>query len=482
MRRTKIVATIGPATSSKEQITALIKAGMNVARLNFSHGTHEEHAERIRLIREVADELTLPIAILQDLQGPKIRTGPLKGAAPIMLQAGERLVITTRDVIGEPGLISTTYDLLPGDVKAGDRLLLSDGLIELRCLSSSADEVVTEVVSGGMLREHQGINLPGVAVSAPSMTEKDYEDLKFGLAQDVDYVALSFVRRPQDVLEVRSKINEQGKRTPVIAKIEKPEAVSNIKDIILVSDGVMVARGDLGVEMPPEQVPLIQKAIIDEANRRGIPVITATQMLESMIQNPRPTRAEASDVANAIIDGTDAVMLSGETATGKYPIEAVSMMARIALVTEARTMVSDNQQEVQRTTPDAASHAISNAACTIARSIPIVAIVAFTQSGYTAHLVAKNRPNVPIFAMTPNDDVYRRLALVWGIRPLRCPFVDRLDTLSNIMREELLRTESAKIGDLVVVTGGHPLVIKGHTNFLKIMKVEAPKRKKPAED
>lgn len=473
MRRTKIVATLGPATSSLDAITRLIQAGMDVARLNFSHGTHEDHAQRIAWVREAAQRSNRPIAILQDLQGPKIRTGPLENAQPIMLEAGDRLVITTDEIAGRPGLISTTYDGLPRDVRPGDRVLLSDGLIELRCLAVSGNEVETEVVNGGLLRENQGINLPGVAISAPAMTEKDLEDLRFGLAQGVDYVAISFVRRADDVKRVREEIAAAGKRTPIIAKIEKPEAVTNIEAIIAASDGVMVARGDLGVELPPEQVPLIQKSIIEEANRQGVPVITATQMLESMIHNPRPTRAEASDVANAIIDGTDAVMLSAETATGEYPIEAVTMMSRIAQVIEASGRDSNRTPlQTQRTPkPETYSHAISTAACAIARSIPIAAIVAFTQSGYTARLVAKERPRVPVIAVTPDEHVFRQMALVWGVQPLLIPYIDRLDTLSGKTCELLLAHNYARHGESVVMTGGHPLSERGMTNFLKILQI-----------
>lgn len=471
MRRTKIVATLGPATNTEEKIVQLAEAGMNVARLNFSHGAHADHASRIRLLRQVSIQLNKPIAVLQDLQGPKIRTGKLVEHQPIQLKNGEQFVITNQEMIGEPGKVSTTYTNLPHDCKPGDRILLSDGLIELQVKECTETDVITEVVTGGMLRENQGINLPGVAVSAPAMTEKDREDLLFGLHEGVDYVAISFVRRAADVELVKQEIAAAGYKTPVIAKIEKPEAVANIDAIVAVSDGIMVARGDLGVELPPEQVPLIQKRIIAAANREGVPVITATQMLESMIVNPRPTRAEASDVANAILDGTDAVMLSGETASGAYPVEAVAMMARIAEVTERgqpRKPVTDGG--INRT-PETYSHAISHAACAIAESINITAIVAFTSSGYTARLVAKDRPKVPIVAMTHEYDVYHRLALLWGVEPLLCPFVSRLDDLSNLARSIMLERDIIKAGDSVVITGGHPLAVRGTTNFLKILSI-----------
>ncbi|MBP8252958.1 MAG: pyruvate kinase [Herpetosiphon sp.] len=471
MRRTKIVATLGPASDTEEKITALAQAGMNVARLNFSHGTHRDHAERIRVLREISIKINRPIAILQDLQGPKIRTGKLVDGQPIPLKTGEQFVITIdEDVVGAPGRVNTTYKPLPQDCKPGDRILLSDGLIELRVKECTATEVITDVVTGGMLREKQGINLPGVAVSAPAMTEKDREDLYFGLHEGVDYVAISFVRRAEDVVLVQNEIAAKGYKTPVIAKIEKPEAVDNIESIVRVADGIMVARGDLGVEMPAEQVPLIQKKIILAANREGIPVITATQMLESMIVNPRPTRAEASDVANAILDGTDAVMLSGETANGAYPLEAVSMMAKIAEESE-KAFVSRLVRNEDNSEPETYSHAISHAASAIAASISIAAIVAFTSSGYTARLVAKDRPKVPIVAMTHEYDIYHRLALLWGVEPLLCPFVSRLDDLSNLARSIMLERDVIKPGDSVVITGGHPLAVRGTTNFLKILAI-----------
>ncbi|MBA3471451.1 MAG: pyruvate kinase [Herpetosiphonaceae bacterium] len=471
MRRTKIVATLGPATNTEEKIIQLAEAGMNVARLNFSHGTHADHAERVRLLRQVSIKLNRPIAVLQDLQGPKIRTGKLVDHQPIQLKNGEEFIITKIEMVGVPGKVSTTYTNLPHDCKPGDRVLLSDGLIELKVKECTDSDVITEVVTGGTLRENQGINLPGVDVSAPAMTEKDHADLIFGLHEGVDYVAISFVRRAADVELVKQAIAAAGYKTPVIAKIEKPEAVANIDAIVAVSDGIMVARGDLGVELPPEQVPLIQKRIISAANREGVPVITATQMLESMIVNPRPTRAEASDVANAILDGTDAVMLSGETASGAYPIEAVAMMARIAEVTERGQARKAASEIMADRAPETYSHAISHAACAIAESINITAIVAFTSSGYTARLVAKDRPKVPIVAMTHEYDVYHRLALLWGVEPLLCPFVSRLDDLSNLARSIMIERAIIKVGDSVVITGGHPLAVRGTTNFLKILAI-----------
>jgi pyruvate kinase len=474
MRRTKIVATIGPACGSPEMIERLLAAGMDVARLNFSHGTHADHAGRIVLLREAARRADRPLTILQDLQGPKIRTGALKDAKPVQLKAGDRFDITTHKVDGTAARVSTTYTPLPRDVLPGDRILLSDGLIELRVIEATADEVRTEVVFGGELREHQGINLPGVNVSAPALTEKDLADLEFGLAQGVDYVAISFVRRAADVADVKARIKAAGKTPPVIAKIEKPEALDELAAILEIVDGIMVARGDLGVEMPAEQVPVVQKRLIEAANDAGVPVITATQMLDSMIRNPRPTRAEASDVANAIIDGTDAVMLSGETANGMFPIESVQMMAKIAEVAEASGRHAEHSamSDLSVTRQHSVSDAISAAACAIVQSLPVQAIVAFTLSGSTARLVSSMRPTVPVLAFTPSETVYHRLNLIWGITPIMCDYVDRLDDLGLRVRDISLARGYAKPGDSVVVTGGHPIASRGATNFVKVLRLD----------
>jgi pyruvate kinase len=474
MRRAKIVATLGPATDSPERIAELIEAGVNVIRLNLSHGSHEDHARRVAIVRSLARKVKKPIAILLDLQGPKIRTGKLKGGAYVQLVYGQPFVITTREVEGTSQIVGTTYQALPGDVRAGNRVLLSDGLIELQVQGTTETDVETTVLHGGELRENQGINLPGVMVSAPSLTEKDVEDLKFGLDQGVDYVALSFVRKPEDIVVLREHISRQGLSTPVIAKIEKPEALAQLDEIMQSVDGVMVARGDLGVEMRPEQVPLIQKRIIRVANKHGVPVITATQMLESMIHNPRPTRAEASDVANAILDGTDAVMLSGETAVGEFPIEAVRIMARIAQETEQsmHAIYQDNEDSSQLTiSRSSVAEAIAQAATAITQVLDVKAIIAFTQSGNTARLVAHNRPRVPILACTPAEAVYRRLSLIWGILPVICPFVERLDDLGEVVKDILIENGWAAPGDSVVLTGGHPLPKRGVTNLLKVMEV-----------
>ena len=474
MRRTKIVATLGPATSTPERIAGLIRAGMNVARLNFSHGTHAEHAARIAMVRRAAAEAGRHVAILQDLQGPKIRTGPLENGQPVELVAGQRFVITTEPIVGDAHRVSTTYRALPLDVRPRDRILLSDGLIELVVTGHTDTEVETEVVHGGRLREHQGINLPGVRVSAPAATEKDLADLAFGLEQGVDYVALSFVRRASDVREVKEFIRRAGKQTPVIAKIERPEALDVLPEILAEADGIMVARGDLGVEMPPERVPIVQKQIIAAANQALLPVITAPQMLESMIHNPRPTRAEASDVANAIIDGTDAVMLSGETAAGAYPIEAVQMMALIADAVEASYTGGQHSTTPRWSIAPAQStpRAIAAAACTIANSLPVRFIVVLTQSGASARLVSHYRPEVPILAFCPSEETARRTSLYWGVTPIVIEARDRLDELEQQIVRMMRETGMVRKGDLIVLSGGHPVYRYGPTNFLKVITIE----------
>ncbi len=476
MRRTKIVCTIGPATNSEEQIERLIRAGMNVARLNFSHGTQEDHAVVIKRVRAVSARLNCSIALLQDLQGPKIRVGSLQGGQPVRLVDGATLTITARDIVGTAEQVSTTYKPLPTDVKVGDRILLDDGLLELRVLSSNETDVVCQVVHGGLLKEHKGINLPGVAVSAPALTEKDRADLKFGIMHGVDYIALSFVRRPEDIREAKQLIRQhqgelEGKKSqagaipiPLIAKLEKPEAIQRLDEILEVVDGVMVARGDLGVEMAPEKVPLIQKRIIARCNDLGLPVITATQMLESMIMNPRPTRAEASDVANAILDGTDAVMLSAETATGAYPIEAVEMMVRIALETEAGNKTA-RQPQCKRLTQ---SHAVSHAARALTEEASVQAVVVFTRSGNSAQLISKDRPRTPIIAYTPSERVYHQLSLWWGVWPHCIGLQGTIEDLIAVVDQRLRDDNLVRRDELVVIMGGFPVASQARTNFVKL--------------
>jgi pyruvate kinase len=473
-RRTKIVCTIGPASASQEIISQLIEAGMDVARLNFSHGTHEDHARVASMIRAAAERLGHPVAILQDLQGPKIRTGALQDHQPVRLVDGSPVTITTRVVAGMASLLSTTYAALPDDVKVGDRILLSDGLIELSVTAVEPPDIHCEVVHGGRLGEHQGINLPGVAVSAPALTTKDREDLTFGVALGVDYIALSFVRRPTDVVEAKQAIaDELAKRgnatapIPLIVKIEKPDALEHLDAILKESGGVMVARGDLGVEMPLEQVPLIQKRIIKRANELEIPVITATQMLESMITNPRPTRAEVSDVANAIIDGTDAVMLSGETAVGQFPVATVRVMSRIACATEANGRTARIYTEQETTN----AQAISHAARTLADQAQVKCIVVFTRSGSSAHLISKDRPTVPILALTPDESVLRRLSLWWGVTPRHANLMETTEALIAWVDMYLQIEGMAQRGDHVVILGGMPVARRAKTNFIKLHRV-----------
>ena len=481
MRRTKIVCTIGPATSSEERLEQLMQAGMNVARLNFSHGRQEEHALVIERIRAISARLGWAVAILQDLQGPKIRTGLLEGRKPVTLADNARVVITTRDTPGTAELISTTYQQLPQDVKPGDRILLNDGLLELSVLSANETDVFCSVVHGGELGEHKGINLPGVAVSAPALTEKDRDDLRFGVMHDVDYVALSFVRKPEDILEAKQYMRElqlerHGKNKkllptiPLIAKLEKPEAIAHLEEILKVTDGVMIARGDLGVEMAPEKVPLIQKHIITRCNELGLPVITATQMLESMIVNPRPTRAEVNDVSNAVLDKTDLVMLSAETASGAYPIEAVQMMVRIILETEAGGKTAHQPQRKRLSQEQAVSHA----ARALSEQASVKAIVVFTQSGNTARLISQDRPRTPILAYTPSLTVYRQLALWWGVRPCCIEMRGFTDELMETVGQQLVDAGLLHAGEYVVIMGGLPFGSRARTNFVKLHQVREP--------
>lgn len=472
-RKTKIVATIGPATSSEARLEELIRAGVNVVRLNFSHGTHAEHAAVIERTRRVAERLGEPVAILQDLQGPKVRTGLLVNHEALDLKDNSTLTITTRDVVGANNVVSTTYQDLPRDVRPEDCILVDDGNIELHVLEVKDQDVITQVVHGGPLGEHKGINLPGVNVSIPSLSAKDREDLAFGLAHGVDYVAISFVRRAEDVQEAKDLILELNRNepVPVIAKLEKPQAVEkeNLKAILEISDGVMVARGDLGVELSPQEVPIVQKAIIATANARGRWVITATQMLESMITHTRPSRAEASDIANAIFDGTDAVMLSGETSTGMYPALAVRTMATIAL--EAERHLEWSLWHEQRTTTDDDALAIARAARALAYERNVKAIFAFTRSGRTARFMSKERPTCPIYAFAPDPKVVRQLALAWGVVPFESPYVTTMEAMIASAEQITLARGLVEHGDQVVFVGSMPVTEQGITNFLKLHRI-----------
>ncbi len=445
-RHSKIVCTIGPASRSPRMIDRLLSAGMDVARLNFSHGTHEEHAKSISMLRAAAIEHEKPIAILADLQGPKIRTGPLAGGGPVLLRAGQRFVITTARVLGDSTRVNTVFTPLPKEVHRGNRILLSDGLIQLRVEQVRDNQVICEVVNGGALGEHKGINLPGVKLHVPALTPKDRADLVFALKHGADYIAVSFVRRPEDVLLAKQLIRRAGKDTPVIAKLEKPEAIENLDAILRAADGVMVARGDLGVEMKPERVPVVQKTIIARAREFRRPVITATQMLESMTENPRPTRAEASDVANAIFDGSDAVMLSAETASGKYPVEAVGMMARI--IEEAEASI----REFPRPAPQEqlkVAETVAELVCHASRELHMKLIAVFTHSGFTARLVSRYRPLVPIVAFSPEAETRRRMALIWGVLPRKIQDVQKVDGLAKIAEKRLLEERLVRKGDVI---------------------------------
>ena len=453
-------------------IRDLVRAGADVFRLNFSHGTHEEHARQIERVRRIAEKEGRPIAILQDLQGPKIRTGRLKYRTPIALREGTNLTLTPRDVAGSATVVSTTFPTMAQEVEPGSRILLSDGLIELRVRSIKGEDVECEVINGGMLGEHQGINLPGSALSIPSLTAKDRKDLEFGLKHAVDMIALSFVRTGDDVREIKRSIGSRNDGTPVIAKLEKPQAIEHLEDILDVADGVMVARGDLGVELPPEQVPVIQKEIIRRASEWRKPVITATQMLESMIENPRPTRAEVSDVANAIFDGTDAVMLSGETAKGKYPREAVAMMARIVAHAEANM---DPAPYLRRHTGTELSIAetICESVAHAADDLDMRAIVVFTETGTTARLISKYRPRCPVYAFADAAPICNRMNVLWGVQPILSGPAHSTDEMIRAAESELLHRGLVSVGNVVgIVTGTR--MEAGFTNLMLLRTLRDP--------
>jgi pyruvate kinase len=470
-RHSKIVCTIGPATRSPRMIRKLIAAGMDVARLNFSHGTHQEHAQSIAMLRDAAAEHKRPLAILADLQGPKIRTGALAGGGTVLLRGGQKFVITTAKVLGDSTRVNTTFHPLPREVKPGDRILLSDGLIELRVDKTSRSEVICQVVNGGILGEHKGINLPGVKLHVPAITEKDRLDLRFALAHGADYIAASFVRRAEDVHLAKELVRRARKDTPVIVKLEKPEAIENLEQILPVSDGVMVARGDLGVEMNPEQVPVVQKNIIARAREFRRPVITATQMLESMTENPRPTRAEASDVANAIFDGTDAVMLSAETATGKYPVEAVGMMARIIEVAESSIHEFPRPAGQERLK---IAETVAESVCHASRELHMKLIAVFTHSGFTARLISRYRPLVPIVAFSPEVETRRRMALLWGVTPRSIVDIKKIDALPGLAEKRLLEERLVRKGDVIGIIAGTPMGVRGTTNIMKFHVIGSP--------
>lgn len=467
MRRAKIVCTLGPAVGSKELIVELVRAGMNVARINASHGSHEEHEQRIDWVREASRELGEPVAVLVDLQGPKIRLGTFADG-PQLLNPRDIFTITTEDVPGTKELVSTTHKELPQDAHPGDIILIDDGKVQVRVVSVDGPRVTTEVVIGGMVSDHKGVNLPGVAVSVPALSEKDREDLEWGLNYGCDLVALSFVRSPDDARDVHEIMDTVGRTVPVIAKIEKPQAVTVLEEIVDVFDGIMVARGDLGVELPLQQVPIVQKHAIDVARRHSKPVIVATQVLDSMINAPTPTRAETSDCANAILDGADAVMLSGETSVGTYPVKCVETMASIIEYTEEHGLETIPKiSSLHRTR----NGVITRAAMDIGESLGVKYLTVFTQSGQTARRMARLRPRIPLIVFTPDPEVRQRLALVWGVRTVLCGQVEHTDDMVDQVDELLLTNELALNGDRVVIICGMPAGKVGSTNTIRIHKM-----------
>jgi pyruvate kinase len=466
-RRAKIVATLGPASNSEQVIRAMIRAGVDVVRLNFSHSTHERKVAVMQKIRKVSREENKPLCILADLQGPKIRTALLKDHQPVLLKAGHKITITPRDVLGTASLVGTTFKTLAENVEQGSRILISDGLLELRVHQITGGDVVCDIVNGGMLGESKGINLPGVLVRTPSLTEKDSEDLEFALNHGVDAIAVSFVRTAEDVSLVRNRVAAHGADTWIIAKLEKPQAVEHLDAILQVADGIMVARGDLGVEVPPEKVPAIQKYIIRRAAEYFKPVITATQMLESMIENPRPTRAEVSDVANAIYDGTDAVMLSGESAVGKYPVESVEMMARIVTETERHMRENLDIQPRERRSGLTIAETICEATAHAADDLDLRGIALFTESGATARQLSKYHPTAPIFALSPLDVTVNRLNLLWGTTPIRCPKVNSNEAMVDCAETLLEQGGYVRPREVIAIVAG-TRTKSGSTNFLRL--------------
>src|SRR5579863_10515075 len=466
-RRAKIVATLGPASNTVPVFRDLVRAGVDVVRLNFSHGTHEEKLALIQMIRKVSREERKPLCILGDLQGPKIRTSKLKDHQAVLLKAGQRLTITPRDVPGTASLVGTTFKTLAENVEQGSRILLSDGLIELRVHEVLGGDVVCEIINGGMLGENKGINLPGIPVRVPSLTDKDSADLEFAIRNGVDAVAVSFVRTAEDVRLVRNRVSAYGGETWIIAKLEKPQAIEHLDTILQAADGIMVARGDLGVEVPPEQVPAYQKHIIRRASEYRKPVITATQMLESMIENPRPTRAEVSDVANAVYDGTDAVMLSGESAVGKYPVETVAMMGRIVFEAERHMRTQTFKEPQIRATHLSIAETICEATAHAADDLDLRGIAVFTESGATARQLSKYHPTAPIFALSPVDITINRINLLWGTTPIRCPKVNSTEALVDVAESLLEQNGYVRNREVIAIVAG-TRTKSGSTNFLRL--------------
>lgn len=474
MRKSKIVCTIGPASESEEMLARLMQQGMNVARLNFSHQTQKEHRERINTIKKVREELDLPVAIMLDTKGPEVRTGDFENGE-VEVQTGDTFTLTIRDVLGTNEISHITYKDLPHDVKIGDHILIDDGLIELEVIGKDSQDVKCIVKNGGTINNHKGVNIPGVSIGLPSLTEKDKEDIIFGIENELDFIAPSFIRKAQDVIAIRKILEENGgEDIQIISKIENREGVDNIDEIIAMSDGIMVGRGDLGVEIPPEEVPLVQKLLIRKCNEAGKAVITATQMLDSMIRNPRPTRAEVTDIANAILDGTDSIMLSGETAAGKYPEESVKTMSDIATRIEKSLDYVELLRSKSIGRDLTITNAISHASCSTAQDLEAEAIVTPTSSGYTAMAVSKYRPKAPIIATTPFDKVMRKLSLTWGVYPIKSKNVATTDDIINVSVQAIMEKGYLKQGDLIVITAGVPVGEAGSTNLIKVHTIGEP--------
>ncbi|WP_258099952.1 pyruvate kinase [Marinoscillum pacificum] len=471
-KKTKIVATIGPASRNKETLRELIKAGANVFRLNFSHGTHDDHKQTIDMVRELNEELGSSVALLQDLQGPKIRVGKVENDG-VPIHPGQQLIITTEDILGTSEKVSTVYEGIVNDVKPGDTILMDDGNIELKTIKVEGADVYTEVVHGELLKSRKGINLPDSNVSAPSMTEKDIEDLEFAFQFDLEWVALSFVRKASDIHQIKERIAKAGVNTKVIAKVEKPEAIANLDEIIEATDGVMVARGDLGVEVPSERVPILQKRMVKKCNRLGKPVIIATQMMESMIENPRPTRAETNDVANAVFDGADAIMLSAESASGKFPVQAVQQMSKTiqAVESDSRTIYSKFQEEDEASSTRL-NDLLIRSACRLADNVGAKALIGMTKSGYSGYRLAMHRPKAHIFLITNQKYLLRQMNLVWGVTGFYYDKTEGIDDTLEQIEKQLVAEGYLEKGDVYINTASMPSHWKGHTNMVRVSEVE----------
>jgi pyruvate kinase len=468
--KTKIVATVGPASNSKDMLRALIKEGVDVFRLNFSHGTHEDHAKVIKNVRELNAEMGTHVCLLQDLQGPKIRVQDMQ--PDVVIERGQEFIITTRELVGNREMASTSYKLLPNDVKVGDMILIDDGKIELKVKEVRDIDVITEVIYGGPLKPRKGINLPFTKVSAPSLTEKDMKDLEFGLKNDVEWIALSFVRKAHDITVLRNIIDQNKSNAKIVAKVEKPEALNNIDEVIAATDAVMVARGDLGVEIWMEEVPMVQKMLVEKCNKAGKPVIVATQMMESMIENPRPTRAETNDVANAVMDGADALMLSAETASGKYPIEVIRSMVRTISSVEKNDKIFYRYRDLEKENETYVNDSVILSACKLAKDIGAKAIVSMTYSGYTAFKASSHRPNTNIFVFTGNTTILNTMSLVWGASTY---FYDKMFSTDQTMDDVetiLKRDGHVKAGDTFIVLASMPIHERHRTNTIKVNMVK----------